>query len=69
LLTHPNRITGPEQLYIDCAGCEHSPVADGDFFACLHFLWYDLNELLALNCLSSGIVYNQWGAASGFLAQ
>jgi len=69
LLTHPERITGPDQLYIDCAGCEYSPAAAGDFFACLDFHWdYDY-KLLGLDFNRTDGVYERWGAASGFLAQ
>jgi len=70
LLTHPDRITGSNQLYIDCAGCEHSPDAAGDFFACLRFDWhYDYDGPLALSFYRTDNVDRQWGAASGFLAQ
>lgn len=69
LLTHPDRITGPNQLNIDCAGCEYRPGADGDFFACLRFYWYYSYEQLGLVYYGTDFVYKQWGAASGFLAQ
>jgi len=69
LLTHPDRITGPNQLNIDCAGCDYSPGAVGDFFACLRFDWDSYYEHLALYCHSTDFVCRQWGAASGFLAQ
>jgi len=39
LLTHPNRITGDGQLYLDLGGCEWSPLADGDFYCSAHFDW------------------------------
>jgi len=68
LLTHPDRITGPNQLYIDCAGCEYSPDADGDFFACLNFDWYYYYKQLVLS-YGADDVSLQWGVASGFLAQ
>ena len=69
LLTHQDRITGSNQLYIDCAGCEYSPAADGDFFACLSFGWGGGGELLVLSYSSTDDVSQQWGAVSGFLAQ
>lgn len=69
LLTHPDRITGPNQLCIDCAGCEYSPVADGDFFACLCFYWSDGCKRLELVDSRAGLVNGRWGAVSGFLAQ
>ncbi|OGY42994.1 MAG: hypothetical protein A2Y67_03330 [Candidatus Buchananbacteria bacterium RBG_13_39_9] len=69
LLTHPDRITGQGQLYIDCAGCEYSPAADGDFFACLDFCWNNSCGQLGLDDDGTDDVSGQWGAASGFLAQ
>src|SRR3989338_9331948 len=39
MLTHPNRISGSGQLWLDCAGCEYSSDADGRFGGCLGFGW------------------------------
>ena len=69
LLTHPDRITGSNQLNIDCAGCEYGPGADGDFFACLDFFWSYDYERLELYYSRVDYVSKQWGAVSGFLAQ
>jgi len=69
LLTHPNRITGQGQLYIDCPGCEYCPDGDGDFFACLNFRWSSFYEPLALNYDRANDVSAQWGAVSGSFAQ
>jgi len=67
LLTHPNRITGREQLYIDCAGVEYSPSASGDFFACLSFYWSYSHELLGLYYGRIDYTSKRWCSASGFL--
>ena len=67
LLTHPNRITSREQLYIDCAGVEYTPNASGDFSACLNFNWNNNNERLELNYNRTDNYNEQWGSASGFL--
>jgi len=69
LITHPDRITGPGQLYVDCAGVEYAPSADGDFFACLCFGWSYDYERLELNYDGTGFVDGRWGSGSGFLAQ
>ena len=69
MLTHPDRITGPNQLYIDCAGCEYRPAADGDFFACPDFRWGSYYERLELYYSRTDDVYERWGAVSGFRAQ
>lgn len=76
LLTHPNRIIGPDQLYVDCAGVEYAPGveyvpdADGDFFARLYFFSCSFNYgPLELNDHSTGFFGNQWGSGSAFLAQ
>ena len=69
LLTHPDRITGQGQLYIDCAGCEYSSGADGDFSACLYFYWNDYYKPLVLYYYRTDYVYRQWGAGSGLLSQ
>jgi hypothetical protein len=69
LLTHPDRITGPGQLYVDCAGVEYSPDAAGDFFSCLYFYWDYSYELLELYDDGTDLVGKQWGSCSGFVAQ
>jgi hypothetical protein len=69
LLTHPDRITDREQLYIDCAGVEYTPSASGVFFACLVFCWFGNSERLALNYDRTYYYLEQWGSASGFLPQ
>jgi len=68
LLTHADRIAGPDQLYIDCAGIEYAPNADGDFFACLSFRWDFSYEPLVLYYDSFDDADEQWGSVSAFLA-
>ncbi|MFZ5364999.1 MAG: hypothetical protein ACOZBH_02235 [Patescibacteria group bacterium] len=67
LLTHPDRITGANQLYMDCAGIEYSPDAGGDFFACLVFDWRGFYGPFVLNYYGTNDFDGQWGACSGFL--
>jgi len=67
LLTHPDRITGLNQLYIDCAGCEYSPDADGDFFARPSFSWSNHYKRLELFDSRTDYVSRQFGVVSGFL--
>lgn len=67
LLTHPDRITGPDQLYVNCAGVEYRPGAAGDFFACLDFYWLNRARQIGLNFLRVQYYYNQFGSVSGVL--
>ena len=39
LLVHPERLQKREHLRIDCAGCEYSPLASGEFSVYLRFYW------------------------------
>ena len=68
LLTHPDRITGQREFYVDCAGVEYAPSADGVFFACLRFYWGFNYERLELNYNRAVSADKQWGAGSAFLA-
>lgn len=67
LLTHPERLQNYDDLWIDCAGNEYAPDADGDFSCAPYFCfdgggvefgtrWFDLASDL-------------FGSASGFLPQ
>jgi len=67
LLTHPERITMTDQLYINCAGCEYDydPDAGTDFRYDLSFYW---NARYCLHYSFKGAVgEGQWGVVSGFL--
>lgn len=66
LLTHPDRINGPDQLYIDCAGIEYDPEAGDSFGSCLYFYWYDNCQCLALYCHWLDYARPFFGAVSGF---
>ena len=67
LLTHPGRIIGSGQLYIDCGGCEYNPNETGDSFPfCLLFRWRSDYKRLELSCGSTDYTLEQWGCASGF---
>lgn len=67
LLTHPDRITSYESLYIDCAGDECSPGADGGFSYAPCFGWFD--GLLEFGFVWSGDAHGSFGALSGFVSQ
>ena len=69
MLTHPDRIVGSNQLYMDCAGIEYSPNAGGDFFACLYFYWRSYYRRLGLYYSRTDDTGKKWGAVSGFLSQ
>jgi len=67
LLTHPERITRTDQLYIGCAGCEYDydPDAGTDFRYDLSFYW---NARYCLHYSFKGAAgEGQWGVVSGFL--
>ena len=67
LLTHPDRITGAGQLYIDCAGCEYRTyVSESAFPFCLSFHWRDNVEQLVLYYYRTDDALEHWGSASGF---
>ncbi len=44
LLTHPKRLQDSDDLWIDCAGDEYAPGADGDFSRAL-FFYFDLGSV------------------------
>jgi len=69
LLTHPDRITGNDQLYIDCSGVEYRDDPKAVFSLCRSFYWFGIYRLLALSCSGLDDRDEQWGAASGFLPQ
>lgn len=69
LLTHPDRLTGSDQLCIDCAGSDYRPDAEGNFNCCLDFYWDDCDKQLVLSYNGSNRVYEQWGTASCLFAQ
>ena len=69
LLTHPNRITGDNQLYLDCSGVEYRDDPKAVFLLCLPFYWSRVSRQLALDYNRVDAQNKQWGAGSGFLPQ
>jgi len=67
LLTHPERLTSNGDLFIDCAGDEYSPDADGGFTCYLCFSFGHGQLKFSYDWV--GDVYEQWGAGSGFLPE
>ncbi|NQT50232.1 hypothetical protein HQ571_06070 [Candidatus Kuenenbacteria bacterium] len=67
LLTHPDRITGSNQLNIDCGGCEYrTDVSESAFPFCLDFSWYYDCKRMVLNRFGADYAFELWGSASGF---
>ncbi len=66
LLTHPERLQEDEceHLGIDCAGCDYSPYADGDFFRVLDFR--QSSDELRFGCWANSVLQH-FGSASGFV--
>jgi len=67
LLTHPERLQNYDDLWIDCAGDEYAPAADGDFsFA--PFFYFDGGRV-EFGSSWFDDAYDDFGSASGFLPQ
>lgn len=67
LITHPDRITGLDQLYIDCGGCEYAfSNTDDRFDFCLNFKGNSDHDCLSLQCDWHGRVASNRGLVSGF---
>jgi hypothetical protein len=67
LLTHPEREVQWEQLHVDCAGDEFSPVADGDFSGAPLFCFY--GGKVEFGASWYGHAVGDYGSASAFLSQ
>jgi len=67
LLTHPDRITGDNQLYLDLGGCEWSPHADGGFCSSAFFCWS--GGRLGFGSGNVGSAYAGYGLVSAFAPQ
>ncbi len=65
LLTHPERLQHFDDLWIDCAGDEFSPDADGEFSHAPIF-HFDFGRLRFFTCWV-GDAFDGCGSASGFL--
>jgi hypothetical protein len=66
LLVHPERLQQYEHLSIDCAGCEYSPDAGGEFSHHLSFNWHDGELKFGFNFWID-YARQHYGSASGFL--
>jgi len=69
LLTHPDRVTGNNQLYIECAGIEYRDNPKGLFSLCLYFRWGGVDQPLELLYRRIDDRYERWGLVSGFRPQ
>ena len=67
LLTHPERLQNYDDLWIDCAGNEYSPAADGDFSFAPFFVFSGGGVGFDAFWFGPAGVY--CGSASGFLPQ
>jgi hypothetical protein len=67
LLTHPERLQNYDDLYIDCAGDEFSPEADGDFSEAPDFNFRGGRVKFGTFWVSYTV--DSYGSASGFVPQ
>lgn len=67
LLTHPERLNHYDDLWIDCAGDEFAPRADGDFSEAPFFRFY--GDELWFAAYDVSIADDGCGSVSGFLPQ
>lgn len=67
LLTHPERLVSYDDLWIDCAGDEYSPGADGRFGRAPYFYFHDGKVEFDTHWLVDA--YEFYGSASAFLPQ
>lgn len=67
ILTHPERLQNFDDLWIDCAGNEYAPDADGDFSIAPYFDFSD--GQVEFDTSWFDIAHDYYGSASGFLPQ
>ena len=67
ILTHPERLQHYDDLYIDCAGDEFTPYADGDFSNAPFFNFDDGG--VGVGASGVGDAGDDYGSASGFVPQ
>lgn len=67
ILTHPERLQHYNDLWIDCAGNEYSPDADGNFSFAPSFWFFD--DLVRFNVGFVNDAHGYGGSTSGFLPQ
>jgi len=65
LLTHPERLISYHDLWIDCAGDEYCPDADGDFSFAPYFFFR--GGVVGFGASWFGLGFSDFGSASGFL--
>lgn len=65
LLTHPERLAHYDDLWIDCAGDEFAPSADGGFSESPVFVFHD--DRLGFSACDVSGAYERYGSVSGFL--
>jgi hypothetical protein len=65
LLTHPERLNHYDDLWIDCAGDEFAPAADGRFWGAPLFHFYD--DELKFSAYGVSRADEFYGSVSGFL--
>lgn len=67
LLTHPERLMNYDDLYVDCAGDEYAPEADGAFSLAPFFVFDDGKVKFYAHWF--GPAHDRFGSASAFLLQ
>ena len=67
ILTHPERLSTGEELWMDCTGDERSPGADGQFESVPYLNFNDGGFQLGNNWFDDAI--DDYGSSSGFLPQ
>ncbi|HEY0010689.1 MAG TPA: hypothetical protein VGB97_02100 [Candidatus Paceibacterota bacterium] len=67
LLTHPERLQHYDDLWIDCAGDEFAPGADGGFSDAPFFYFYGVKVKFFAYWID--YAYEYYGSASGFVPQ
>jgi len=67
LLTHPERLQHYDDLWIDCAGDEYDPDADGDFSRAPYFSFSGGGVEFAANWFDNA--NEDYGSALAFLSQ
>ena len=67
LLTHPNRLANLDDLWIDCAGDEFAPEADGRFVVA-PFFGFGVGGL-KFGAVGVGVAYSNYGSASSLLPE
>lgn len=67
LMTHPERIAGPDQLFLGCSGAEYDPAGRGLYEDCSLFFCWDGDRLsFGYGWVGSSVA--RYGAASGFVS-